>query len=573
LQSFSSFENALIRYVTLRQQVICGDSPDRFLSSQNHLMMEKFGIKNPQADLSQYGIEHAKNAYWNLSPEELVEETIKRDLGVLADSGAVCINTGEFTGRSPQDRFIVKDEITEKSVDWGAINKPIEAKYFYQLREKIQKYFSGKDVFVRDAIACADEEYQTPVRVMTELPWSNQFVYNMFLRPTEEQLQTFEPQWVVYNAPGFEADPDIDGVRQANFAIINFAEKQIIVGGTGYTGEIKKGVFSVLNYVLPKERDVLAMHCSANMGKDGDVAIFFGLSGTGKTTLSADPNRKLIGDDEHGWSKNGVFNFEGGCYAKTIDLTEDKEPEIYRAIKHRAILENIGFHNKSREVNYEDSTITQNTRVSYPIYHIDNTVQPSKGGHPTNIFFLTADAFGVLPPIARLTPEQAMYYFISGYTAKVAGTEEGVVDPEATFSACFGAPFMPLHPTFYAEMLSEKVQQHHTNVWLLNTGWTGGAFGTGSRIKLRYTRAMITAALTGQLDDVDYTTHPVFGLEMPNSCPEVPETVLNPRNTWADKAAYDQQAEKLANAFAKNFKKFEDEASEDIMKAAPSATV
>lgn len=535
--------------------------------------MEKFGIKNPQADLSQHGIEKAKNVYWNLSPEELVEETLKRGMGVLADSGAVCINTGRFTGRSPQDRFIVRDEWTEKTVDWGPINKPIDAKFFYQLRQKIQQYFAGKDVFVRDAIACADEEYQTPVRVMTEYPWSNQFVYNMFLRPTEEQVKSFSPEWVVYNAPGFEGDPEVDGLRQKNFAIINFAEKQIIVGGTGYTGEIKKGVFSVLNYVLPKERDVLAMHCSANMGKNGDVAIFFGLSGTGKTTLSADPNRKLIGDDEHGWSKNGVFNFEGGCYAKTIDLTEDNEPEIYRAIKHRAILENIGFHQDSREVDFTDSTITQNTRVSYPLYHIDNTVQPSKGGHPKNIFFLTADAFGVLPPISRLTPAQAMYYFISGYTAKVAGTEEGVVDPEATFSACFGAPFMPLHPTFYAEMLSDKVQKYNTNVWLINTGWTGGGFGTGSRIKLRYTRAMITAVLTGQLDEVDYITHPVFGLQMPTNCPEVPDEVLNPRNTWTDKEAYDKQAAKLANSFIDNFKKFEDQASEEILNAAPSVLV
>lgn len=537
------------------------------------LMMEKFGIKNPQADLSQHGIEQVNKAYWNLSPEELVEETVKRGLGVIANNGAICINTGKFTGRSPQDRFIVEDDMTRGTIDWGPINKPIDAKYFFQLREKIQKYFTGKDVFVRDAIACADEEFQTPIRVITELPWSNQFVYNMFLRPTEEQHRHFSPEWVVYNAPNFEGDPDIDGLRQKNFAIINFSEKQVIVGGTGYTGEIKKGVFSVLNYILPKERDILAMHCSANMGEDGDVAIFFGLSGTGKTTLSADPNRKLIGDDEHGWSKNGVFNFEGGCYAKTIDLTEDKEPEIYRAIKHRAILENIGFKENSREVDYEDATITQNTRVSYPIYHIENALQPSRGGHPTNIFFLTADAFGVLPPISRLTPAQAMYYFISGYTAKVAGTEEGVVDPEATFSACFGAPFMPLHPTFYAQMLSEKVQKYNTKVWLVNTGWTGGAFGTGNRIKLRYTRAMITAALTGQLNDVAYTTHPVFGLEMPNTCPDVPDEVLHPRNTWADQDAYDKQASKLANSFIENFKKFEDQATEEILNAAPSVLV
>jgi phosphoenolpyruvate carboxykinase (ATP) len=535
--------------------------------------MEKFGIKNPQASLKVHGIEQVRNAFWNLSPEELVEHTIKRDLGVLADNGAVCINTGEFTGRSPKDRFIVEDELTRDTVDWNKINMPIDGKYFYQLREKIQKYFVDKDVFVRDAIACADDDYQMSLRVINEYPWSNQFVYNMFLRPTAEQIASFDPEWVVYNAPGFLADPEVDGTRQENFAIVNFSEKQIIIGGTGYTGEIKKGIFSVLNYVLPRERDVLSMHCSANQGKGGDVAIFFGLSGTGKTTLSADPNRDLIGDDEHGWAKNGVFNFEGGCYAKTIDLTEDKEPEIYRAIRNRAILENIGFHENTREVDYTDSSITQNTRVSYPIYHIDNALMPSKGGHPTNIFFLTADAFGVLPPISRLTPAQAMYYFISGYTAKVAGTEEGVVDPQATFSACFGSPFLPLHATQYAEMLGEKMQRYQTNVWLVNTGWTGGAFGTGSRIRLRYTRYMITAALTGKLDKVKYSTHPIFGLEMPDECPDVPNDVLDPRKTWVDKEAYDKQAAKLANSFVENFKQFKDKASAEVLEAAPSVMV
>jgi len=536
-------------------------------------MMEKFGIKNPQASLEAHGIEQVRNAFWNLSPEELVEHTIHRDMGVLADNGAVCIHTGDFTGRSPKDRFIVEDELTRDTVDWNDINKPIDAKYFYQLREKLQKYFTGKDAFVRDAMLCDDEKYHRKVRVITEYPWSNHFVYNMFLHPTEEQLTSFEPEWVVFNAPGFEGDPEVDGIRQGNFAIVNFSEKQIIVGGTGYTGEIKKGMFSVLNYVLPKEEDVLSMHCSANQGKGGDVAIFFGLSGTGKTTLSADPNRHLIGDDEHGWSNEGVFNFEGGCYAKTIDLTEDKEPEIYRAIRHQAILENIRFFENTREVNYSDSSITQNTRVSYPITNIDDVLQPAKGGHPTNIFFLTADAFGVLPPISRLTPAQAMYYFISGYTAKVAGTEEGVVDPEATFSACFGAPFMPLHATHYAEMLGDKMQKHQTNVWLVNTGWTGGAFGTGSRIRLRYTRYMITAALTGKLDKVKYNSHPIFGLEMPDECPDVPNDVLDPRKTWVDKEAYDRQALKLANSFVKNFKKFEDKASAEILDAAPSIKV
>ncbi len=535
--------------------------------------MEKFGIKNPSANLKAYGIANPKEEYWNLSPEALIEESVKRGLGVLSDTGAIAIETGKFTGRSPKDRFIVRDEETEESVDWGDINFSFDSDAFDRLYDKVADYFNGKDVFVRDAIACAQEEYQYGIRVVNELPWSNQFVYNMFLRPTEEQLRNFEPDWVVLNAPNFQADPEVDGTRQENFAIINFTKKRVIVGGSGYTGEIKKGVFSVLNYILPKERDVLSMHCSANMGRDGDVAIFFGLSGTGKTTLSADPNRKLIGDDEHGWAETGIFNFEGGCYAKTIDLTEEKEPEIYRAIKHRAILENIQFYPSSREVNYEDATITQNTRVSYPLYNIPNTVQPSKAGHPKNMFFLTADAFGILPPISKLTPAQAMYYFISGYTAKVAGTEEGVIDPEATFSFCFGSPFMPLHPTFYAEMLGKKMQQYNTNVWLINTGWTGGPFGVGSRIKLRYTRSIITAALEGKLYDVEYIEHEVFGLHMPTSCPDVPDEILNPRNTWEDKAAYDVKASQLASLFNKNFKKFEDKASKDIRNAAPKVLV
>jgi len=385
-------------------------------------------------------------------------------------------------------------------------------------------------------------------------------------------LKRFTPDWSILCAPGFQADPKVDGTRQENFAIINFSKKCIIIGGTGYTGEIKKGIFSVLNYILPKEHNVLSMHCSANVGKEGDVAIFFGLSGTGKTTLSADPDRKLIGDDEHGWSENGIFNFEGGCYAKTIDLSPEKEPQIYKAIKHRAILENIGFYEGTQTPDFSDSSITQNTRVSYPIDHIDNAVCPSSGGHPKNIFFLTADAFGILPPISKLTPAQAMYYFISGYTAKVAGTEEGVVDPEATFSACFGAPFLPLHATYYAEMLGQKMQQHQTNVWLVNTGWTGGAFGVGKRINLKYTRAMISAALQGALDEVDYVTHEVFGLAMPVSCPGGPSEVLKPRRTWADKAAYDENANELAAAFVKNFRKFQDQASADILAAAPKVS-
>jgi phosphoenolpyruvate carboxykinase (ATP) len=519
--------------------------------------------------LKNLGIESPAAVRYNLLPEELVEATLCKDQGVLADSGALCVSTGKFTGRSPQDRFIVEDEVSKDRVDWNAINKPFEAADYDKLRAKLVKYFGGKEIYVRDVQACADPEYRTNIRIVTEYPWSNLFVYNMFLRMSEEELAQFDPEWTVLCAPGFEADVETDHTRQPNFSIINFAKKEVIVGGSGYTGEIKKGVFSVLNFELPAFRDLLTMHCSANVGKDGDAAVFFGLSGTGKTTLSADPNRNLIGDDEHGWSENGIFNFEGGCYAKTIDLSEEKEPEIYHAIKHRAILENIKCYPGTRTPDFENSDITENTRVSYPIYHIDNALEPSRSGHPTNIFFLTCDAFGVLPPISKLTPGQAMYHFMSGYTAKVAGTEAGITEPQATFSACFGAPFMPLHPAEYAEMLGEKMQAHNVNVWLVNTGWTGGAYGTGHRMSLKYTRAMITAALRGELDDVDYHTHEIFGLSMPVSCPNVPDEVLDPKRTWADADAYDAKANDLAERFNKNFEKFAAKTSDEILAAAP----
>lgn len=533
--------------------------------------MKEIGKKNPGFNISSVGLHNLKTVYWNQTPEQLVEETIKRDQGVLSDTGAICINTGKFTGRSPKDRFIVKDSKTENSVDWNNFNIPFEYEKYEALKTKLLNYFSGKDIFIRDGYACANENYRLNLRVYTEYPWSNHFAYNMFLRPESEALEAFEPEWSVFNAPGFLAVPEVDGTRQSNFAIVNFTEKTIIVGGTGYTGEIKKGIFSVLNYLLPHEHSVLSMHCSANVGKDGDVAVFFGLSGTGKTTLSADPERGLIGDDEHGWADNGVFNFEGGCYAKCIDLTEEKEPEIFRAVKHKAILENIGFVEDTRIVDFEDTSITENTRVSYPLSHIDNALKVSKAGHPTNIFFLTADAYGILPPISRLTTGQAMFHFISGYTAKVAGTEAGIVDPVATFSACFGAPFLPLHPTKYAEMLGERMEKHNVRVWLINTGWTGGAYGVGNRMKLKYTRAMITAALRGKLDNVGYTKHMVFGLSMPNSCPDVPSEVLHPRNTWSDKVAYDAKAKDLAMKFNENFKKYADRANAEILAAAPKA--
>ncbi len=526
-------------------------------------------LTDQQKALTDCGIHHPKHIYWQLSPAELVEQTILRKQGVLANNGALCIETGEYTGRSPKDRFIVKDKLTTDTVDWNDINMPFDADKFDALAAKVAAYFDQKDVFVRDAYACADEDYRLNIRLITEYPWSNMFGYNMFLRPTEKQLKKFTPDWTILNAPGFMADPEVDGTRKHNFAIINFSQKKIIIGGTGYTGEIKKGIFSVLNYVLPMEKEVLSMHCSANVGAKGDTAIFFGLSGTGKTTLSADPSRMLIGDDEHGWCPAGVFNFEGGCYAKTIDLSEEKEPEIYQAIRNGAILENIKFYPGTRNVDYTNSEITLNTRVSYPIEHIPNALVPSEGGQPQNIFFLTCDAFGVLPPISRLTPGQAMYHFISGYTAKVAGTEAGVDEPEAVFSACFGAPFMPLHPTVYAEMLGKKMQEHQVNVWLINTGWTGGPYGKGQRIKLKYTRAMIQAALEGNLDLVRYKTHEIFGLFMPRICPDVPSEILNPRKTWEDEDAYEAMADKLALAFRENFQKYESMANDEILAAAP----
>lgn len=533
------------------------------------MFMKNYGMKNPNASLSDLGIVDFKAAYWNLSPKELVAHTVQNRQGQLSDTGALVVQTGKFTGRSPKDRFIVKDKVTSNTVDWNDINKPILPMYYQQLRDKVVQYLSKKELYVRDAYACSDERYRLTLRLVAEYPWSAMFANNMFLRPTTNEILSANPEWTILCAPGFKANPDIDGTRQSNFSIINFSHKEILIGGTGYTGEIKKGIFSVLNYILPVQHQVLSMHCSANVGQDEDVAVFFGLSGTGKTTLSADPNRKLIGDDEHGWSEDGIFNFEGGCYAKTINLSEENEPDIFHAIRPGAILENIQFFQGTNRPDYEDATITQNTRVSYPINHIDNIQPGSKGDIPKNIFFLTCDAFGVLPPISKLTPEQAMYHFISGYTAKVAGTESGVTDPEMTFSACFGAPFLPLHPTQYAEMLKEKILKHGTNVWLVNTGWSGGGFGLGNRIKLRLTRAMIAAALDGRLKNVRTQNDNIFGLHVPVECPNVPSGLLNPRDVWENPADYDYKAVFLAKAFVNNFKKFEQEASEEILSAAP----
>ncbi|HNI53607.1 MAG TPA: phosphoenolpyruvate carboxykinase (ATP) [Chitinophagales bacterium] len=531
------------------------------------------GIKNPAASLAAIGLNHTGHAFWNLSPAELVEHTLQRGMGVMADSGALVVDTGKFRGRAPKDKFTVKDEKTTNTVDWNNFNIPTDNATFDKLYAKVLAYLSDKDIWVRDNYACADPKYRINIRVINEYPWGNMFCDNMFMRPTAEEIKTMNPDWLIINAPGFQADPAVDNTRDKNFAMIDFTKRIILIGGTGYTGEMKKGIFTVLNYWLPQEKGVLSMHCSANVGKEGDVAVFFGLSGTGKTTLSADPDRRLIGDDEHGWTEEGVFNFEGGCYAKCVNLTRENEPQIFNAIKFGAILENVEFIPGTRTVDFTNITKTENTRVSYPIHFIDNTMVPSKGGLPKNIFFLTCDAFGVLPPISKLTPGQAMYQFLSGYTAKVAGTEAGVTEPQLTFSTCFGAPFLPLHPTKYAELLGEKMRKHNVNIWLINTGWTGGAYGTGKRMKLSYTRAMITAALNGELDSVSYATHDVFGLHFPTTCPNVPTEVLDPRNTWSDKQAYDAKANNLAAQFVKNFEKYADKANAEIMAAAPKAGV
>ncbi|MBA2249306.1 MAG: phosphoenolpyruvate carboxykinase (ATP) [Chitinophagaceae bacterium] len=529
----------------------------------------------PADALINMGLKVAENVHYQLSPEELTEQTIARGEGVLNNTGALVIKTGEFTGRSPKDKFIVKDSVTADTVNWNDFNLPIEEKYFDQLYKKMIDHLKEKEIWVRDAYACADETYRLNIRVINENPWSNLFANNMFLRPTEEELarvdsgENFKPDWHLIQAPSFKADPTVDGTRQHNFAIVNFTKKIILIGGTGYTGEMKKGIFTILNFLLPHDKNVLSMHCSANMGLKGDTAIFFGLSGTGKTTLSADPHRKLIGDDEHGWIGDSVFNFEGGCYAKTIDLSQEKEPEIFNAIKPGALVENVTFKEGTNEIDFSSKKITENTRVCYPLNFISNALEPSIGTAPKNIFLLTADAYGILPPISKLSTGQAMYQFVSGYTAKVAGTEAGVTEPKATFSACFGAPFLPLHPGHYAIMLGKKIRESNVNVWMINTGWSSGPYGVGSRMKLPYTRNMITAALEGDLKNVEYEAHPIFGMMMPKTCPGVPSEILNPRNTWADKNDYDEKAKNLAQQFIKNFKKYESAAGEETRNSAP----
>ncbi|BDC99505.1 phosphoenolpyruvate carboxykinase (ATP) [Persicobacter psychrovividus] len=526
--------------------------------------MQEHGIK------SKNGFEHLglKPAVvkWNLGPAECTQEVLSRGEGVLTDRGSVMVDTGKFTGRSPKDKYTVEDAQTKDSVWWGKINQPISEEKFQMLRTKLIASFEGETMYVRDMYAGADPNYRLNVRAYNTIAWQHMFTYNMFIRPLKEELENFEANWTILCNPKFEVENYEElGMNGKNFAIVNMTTRELIIGGTAYAGEMKKGIFSVLNYVLPHDHKVLSMHCSANEGKEGDTAIFFGLSGTGKTTLSADPNRALIGDDEHGWTENTIFNFEGGCYAKSVDLTEDKEPDIWKAVRFGAIEENTRFFEGTHTIDYENTSVTENIRVSYPVHFIENAKEVSIGAVPKNIFFLTFDAFGVIPPISRLSKGQAMFHFISGYTSKVAGTEMGITEPTPTFSACFGAAFMPLHPAEYAELLGKKMDEQNVNVWMINTGLNG----TGSRMKLKETRAMITAALEGKLDNVEFIQHPEFGFEVPSTCEGVTTELLNPRNTWASEEAYTEACNKLVELFNKNFVQFEEGSSQEIMAGAP----
>ena len=519
-------------------------------------------------DLEAHGLRPRQAVHRDLVPAELCERAIRRNEALLTEHGALAARTGLFTGRAAEDKYIVDEPESSKNVWWGEVNRRLSPEHFERLRADLIEDLAGRELFVQDVWAGADPDYRLPVRVITTSAWHSLFARNMFIVP-ESDGAVAGTGFTLLHSPGFRADPARHGTRREIFIVLNFAKREVLIGGTAYAGEIKKSIFTVLNYLLPLQ-GVLSMHCSANVGDAGDVALFFGLSGTGKTTLSADPNRHLIGDDEHGWSESGVFNFEGGNYAKVIGLSASAEPLIHAATRRfGTILENVVVDPVTRQVDFADASITENTRASYPISYISGAVPDGRGMHPRNVIFLTADAFGVLPPISRLTPEQAMYQFLSGYTAKVAGTEAGVKEPTATFSACFGAPFLALPPTVYAQLLKERLEQHRATCWLVNTGWTGGPYGTGTRIRLAYTRAMISAALAGRLDGVSTRPDPVFGLHIPEHVPDVPDDVLQPRNTWADPDAYDEQAARLAGMFRKNFEKFASEVSADVRAAGP----
>lgn len=529
--------------------------------THNNIGLEAIGLS--EANLR--GVQ----VHWNLNPAELYEQAIRNGEAELTNEGAIRVLTGKYTGRSPKDKFFVKQAPSEEQIWWGDINQATSEELFDHMYQKVVDHLSeSENLYVVDAFCGADHNFTLPIRVVSEVAYHGLFAWNMFIRATVEELADHMPEFTVMAAPTLQADPEKDGTRSETFIGVNIEKKLIIIVGTMYSGEVKKGIFSIMNYLLPQQ-GVMPMHCSANIGPDGDTAVFFGLSGTGKTTLSADASRTLIGDDEHGWSDDGVFNFEGGCYAKTINLSAEGEPEIYATTKmFGTILENVPLL-EDRSPDFNDTQFTQNTRCSYPLHYIPNASETGMGGHPKNVVFLTADAFGVLPPISKLSPEQAMYHFISGYTAKVAGTERGVTEPQATFSAVFGAVFIPLHPTVYAELLAEKIKKHASAVWLVNTGWTGGPYGVGSRMKLKHTRRMVNAALAGELDEVDFVEEPFFGLMIPTTVPDVPDELLNPRNTWADKDAYDEKATALAAMFKDNFKQFADRASGDILVGGP----
>jgi len=532
-------------------------------------MSNQVGIPS-QHGLEKHGLVNLNLIHWNLSSPALVERIVQRGEGLLAHLGPVVVRTGHHTGRSPNDKFVIPEPGQEDAIWWGATNKRMSLADFDRLVLRMAAYYQGRDVFVQDAAACSHPDYQMPIRVVTETAWHNLFARNMFVRLPTASLGNHVPQLTILHAPRFHAVPEQDGTNSEVFIVLNLARRMVIIGGSSYAGEIKKAVFTALNYLLPRQ-GVLSMHCSANVGENGGVALFFGLSGTGKTTLSSDPERRLIGDDEHGWGDDGVFNLEGGCYAKAINLRAELEPVIWEATRRFAtVLENVTLDTISRRVDFDDASLTENTRAAYPIGFVENHVAEGRGGHPTDVFFLTADAAGVLPPIARLTPEQASFYFLSGYTSKLAGTEKGMgVAPLPTFSACFGAPFLPLPPSVYSELLVEKLARHKPRVWLVNTGWTGGAYGTGERIRLPYTRAMIRAALGGALDEVPMRNDPYFGLSVPQHCPDVPDSVLDPRSTWPDPAAYDAQAQALADKFARNFAAYADQVDAQVVAAGP----
>ncbi len=520
-------------------------------------------------ELRQMGLEHLQAVAYNLSVEELIEEAIKNNEGVLTETGAFRVETGKYTGRSPKDRFIVETDDAKNDVAWGKVNVPISESVFERLYQKTLGYLQGKTIYVFDGFAGADKKYQTKFRAINELAHQNLFMRQMLVRPQEQDLADYTPEFTMICAPNLKCDPQADGVNSEAAIVLNLDKKIILIIGSSYCGEMKKSIFSAMNYLLPK-KDILSMHCSANMSlEDGSVALFFGLSGTGKTTLSADPKRMLIGDDEHAWTKDGVFNIEGGCYAKAIRLNREQEPQIFDAVRFGAVVENAVFFPNSRKINFDDDSLTENTRVAYPVEYIPNAQLNGKGGIPKTVIFLTADAFGVLPPISKLTKEQAMYHLLSGYTSKLAGTERGVTEPQATFSACFGEPFLPLAAIKYAEMLGERIEQYNVEVFLINTGWIGGAYGVGERIPLKYTRAIVTAALSGQLSQVDYQEHPIFKIAMPKTCPEVDSNLLDPANLWTDKAAYEAQAKMLAQKFEDNFARF-NEIPNHIKNAGPT---